>query len=125
MSHSIGALGLVAVFALQSCSGGHTEPSPLQVSFNEVAKIQAYPVPEGSAPPPLVQVDANSPGDFGRPIGLVKTDIPSPFPAPQQCEYSGPGSGLKLSVWLVDGRRLDYFACAFPEALDTLYNHAF
>ncbi len=123
----MGTLGLVVAFAfaLLSCSGDQPLPSPLQVSFNEITKIQAYPAPEGSAPPPLIRANADTPGDLGRPIAVVKADIPSPFPAPQECQYSGIGSGLKLSIWLVDGRRLDYLACAFPAALDSLYEHAF
>jgi len=119
------AVGVIVTLALLSCSRGSPEPSPLPVSFKDITKVQAYPVPEGSNPPPLVRLGANTPGYLVRPLALVRADIPSPLPAPQTCEYAGPGDGLKLSVWLVDGRRLDYFACAFPDELDALYEHAF
>ncbi len=54
----------------------------------------------------------------------IVSDIPSPFPAPVRCDFSGSGDGLQLSVWLRNGRRLDYFACAFPEELKSVYEHA-
>jgi hypothetical protein len=56
---------------------------------------------------------------------MVRDAIPSPFPAPKQCNYSGLGDGLKMTVWLKNGQRLDYFACAFPSELDSLYSKAF
>jgi hypothetical protein len=97
-------------------------PSPLTIGYDDIRKVQAYPVPEGSPPPPLVR-SASSPLN-GKPLSMVRGDIPSPFPAPQMCTYAGWGDGLKLSVWLVDGRRLNYFDCAFPDELKELYDDA-
>lgn len=122
---AIGAIAAVAL--LSSCTGDTPSPSPLNISFNDIAKVQAYIVPEGSNPPPLVNDPqaAASPGNLARSLSIVRDVIPSPFPAPQQCNYSGEGDGLKLTVWLKNGQHLDYFACAFPSELDSLYSKAF
>jgi hypothetical protein len=109
---------VVLVFSLNQGSG---TPS-LDISFDQIAKIQAYPVPEGSPPPPL-EATSNQ-GSAGTTLSEVQSDIPSPFPAPKVCDYPGFGDGLQLSVWLRDGRRLDYFACAFPDELQALYSDA-
>jgi hypothetical protein len=94
-------------------------PLPLDVRFSDIEKVQAYPVPEGTFPPALVRVVDT--GTTERPLTDVRAEIPSPLPAPVRCDYSGEGDGLQLSVWLQDGRRLDYFACAFPEQFKPLY----
>jgi hypothetical protein len=100
---------------------GWGAPPPLNISYDDIAKVQVYPLPEGSAPPPLVQV----PKDHERPLAAVRSDIPSPFPAPAGCQFWDlGGDGVKLSVWLNDGHRLDYPACAFPGALRSLYEDA-
>jgi hypothetical protein len=97
-------------------------PPTLHVSFRDIEKVQAYPVPEGTSPPALVPSVAT--GMSERSLADVRADIPSPFPAPVRCNYTGFGDGLQLSVWLQDGRRLDYFACAFPDQLKPLYEAA-
>jgi hypothetical protein len=74
--------------------------------------------------PPVI---AQFPKKFERPLADVRSDIPSPFPAPARCrpwDLLG-GPGVKLSIWLTDGRRLDYLACRFPGSLKPLYNDAF
>jgi hypothetical protein len=101
---------------------GPSAPPPLIVAYSEITKVQAYPVPEGSPPPPLVQSAEQSAN--GRPLSEVRSYIPSPIPASVRCDYSGFGDGLQLSVWLRDGRRLDYFTCAFPGELKPLYDDA-
>jgi hypothetical protein len=112
------AVVVVLVFLLNQGSG----TTSLNISFEQIAKIQAYPVPEGSPPPPLeAPVDQDS---VGTNLSEVQSDIPSPFPAPMACDYPGFGDGLQLTVWLRDGRRLDYFACAFPDELNALYRDA-
>lgn len=97
-------------------------PPQIDISYGDIAKVQAYPVPEGTPPPPLLRDTSN--GLPGTPLATVRSYIPSPFPAPVRCRYSGIGDGLQLSVWLRDGRRLDYLACAFPGDLKPLYDHA-
>lgn len=109
---------VVLVFLLNQGSG----TSSLNIPFEQIAKIQAYPVPEGSPPPPLEAT--SSQGSAGTTLIEVQSDIPSPLPAPRVCDYPGFGDGLQLSVWLRDGRRLDYFACAFPDELEALYRDA-
>lgn len=94
----------------------------LNVAYGDITKVQAYPVPEGVSPAPLVRSAGQSTN--GLPLSSVRSYIPSPFPAPVRCDYSGLGGGLQLSVWLRDGRRLDYLACAFPGELKQLYDHA-
>jgi hypothetical protein len=101
---------------------GRGAPPLLDVRFSDIDKVQAYPVPEGTLPPPLLRVVET--GTSEQPLTDVRLQIPSPFPAPVRCDYSGSGDGLQLSVWLRNGRRLDYFACAFPDQLEPLYTAA-
>jgi hypothetical protein len=102
---------------------GSERPSPLHIAYDEIAEIQAYPVPEGSAPPPLIRNPTDT--RHGDPLASVRTDIPTPFPAPVPCDYSGDGDGLQLTVSLRDGTHLDYLACAFPPELKPLLDDAF
>ena len=112
--------GLVATFLLTRDSH---EPPPLAVTYRDIAEIDVYPVPEGVPPPPLIRHAKQS--DFASPLAGVRADIPSPFPAPVQCDYAGDfGSGLQLRVKLRDGRKLDYFSCAFPSELRKLLDDA-
>ena len=116
-----GASVVAVVILVFSLNRGSSTPS-LDVSFDQIAKIQAYPVPEGSPPPPLEA--AIGQGTVGTTLGEVRSDIPSRFPVPTTCDYPGFGDGLQLSVWLRNGLRLDYFACAFPDELNALYRDA-
>ena len=68
-------------------------------SYADIAKVQAYPVPEGTPPPPLLGSGEAGTRTHGRPLTEVRSDIPSPFPAPVRCDYSGFGDGLQLSVF--------------------------
>jgi hypothetical protein len=117
-------LGVGAVLVVGSVvvlvARGWGAPPPLNVSYGDIAKVQVYPLPEGSAPPPLVP----SPTDHEGALADVRSDIPSPFPAPRCQFWDLGGPGVKLSVWLTDGRRLDYSACAFPGELISLYEDA-
>jgi hypothetical protein len=113
--------GLVAAFLLTRDSD---EPPPLAIAYRDIAEIVVYPVPEGVPPPPLIRHPKQS--DYASPLAGVRADIPSPFPAPVQCDYSGDfGSGLQLRVKLRHGRKLDYFSCAFPTELRKLLDDAF
>lgn len=101
--------------------GWGTQPS-LDISYDEIAKAQVYVLPEGSNPPPFVRVPKKR---WERPLAAVRSDIPSPFPAPANCQFWDVGThGVQLSVWLTDGRRLDYRGCAFPGELEQLYDDA-
>jgi hypothetical protein len=111
-------VAFVFVFLLNEGPG----TSSLDVSFDQITKVQAYPVPEGS-PPPSIESTIDQ-GSAGTTLSEVRSDIPFPFPAPKDCDYPGWGDGLQLSVWLRDGRRFDYFACAFPGELNALYRDA-
>ncbi len=117
----VGAVALAVGAIALLMTRGEGGPPPLNISYADIAKVQAYPVPEGSPPPPLVP---SVTGTGSRSLAEVRSDIPSPFPAPVRCDYSGMGDGLQLSVWLRDGHRLDCFACAFPRELKPLYQDA-
>jgi hypothetical protein len=118
----VGAVALAVGATVFLMTRGQSRPQPLNISYADIAKVQAYPVPEGTPPPPLLR--SVEVGTYARPLTEVRSDIPSPFPAPVRCDYSGFGDGLQLSVWLRNGRHLDYFACAFPEELKSVYEHA-
>lgn len=119
VSVAIAGAGAATVYVVARRSD---RPPPIDVALSDIVKVQAYPVPEGTPPPPLVLHPAD--GSNERPLSEVRTDIPSPLPAPVRCDYSGFGDGLQLSIFLHDGRRLDYFACAFPDELKALSDDA-
>jgi hypothetical protein len=128
MSRAVGrVLGVAAIVALGLVlfllARGWGTPPPLDISYDEIVRVQANVVPEGSAPPPFVRTPKHT---WERPLSAVRADIPSPFPAPAGCQFWDIGTdGVQLSVWLTDGRQLDYSGCAFPGELEPLYNDAF
>src|SRR5207249_34228 len=100
----VGAVALAVGAIVLLMTRGEGGPQPLNISYADIAKVQAYPVPEGTPPPPLLGYGEAGTRTHGRPLTEVRSDIPLPFPAPVRCDYSGFGDGLQLSVWS-DGRR--------------------
>ena len=110
------AIGVGTYLALRPSEGFRA----ISISYRDIAKVQALPVPEGVSPPPLVP-QPTIPAQ--NPLSSVRRYVPSPFPAPAACR-EGPRDGLKLEITLRDGRRLVYESCAFPASLEPLYENA-
>jgi hypothetical protein len=120
----VDGIGIAVVFGLVVFwATRQPEPSrPLDLTYGDIASVEAYPVPGGKpAPPMLADLGHNTDGHA---LANYAEDIPSPFPAPVHCDR-GIDDGVKITVWTREGERLDYLSCAFPDELDALYLDVF
>ncbi|MBA3691525.1 MAG: hypothetical protein H0W82_08965 [Actinobacteria bacterium] len=84
---------------------------PIDVSASQIDRIQAYPYPEGSQGPAFARV----PGEGEIPLQTVISSLPIPLPPPTGCPDQ-----VVLRITLVDGTRIEYGHCDYPEDMKAL-----
>jgi hypothetical protein len=99
---------------------GPSRPAPIEVTFDDIVAVKGLlrSILGGARRTVVRTVD--------RPTSqLPVDDVLSPFPAPIEClDRFDTQGGLMLQIDLVDGTRLRYFACDFPDELLLMYERA-
>ncbi|MEO8292407.1 MAG: hypothetical protein ABI635_04645 [Actinomycetota bacterium] len=85
--------------------------APIDVSASQIDRIQAYPYPEGAQGPAF----ARNPREGEIPLQTVISAVPIPLPAPTGCLDQ-----VVLRITLVDGRRIEYGHCDYPDDMKAL-----